>query len=136
MNRQFTVFRRLHTSAPANVTFDRVEQSLRLNVGGTITRYANTLRVVNGTQNVNFAFVAEMTAEISMTQPAPGIVDVHGTITITPNTFFWIMAIVGLFCLWFLWVFNLFFFIMDPRPSYQAALDRISTENDPPPYGA
>jgi hypothetical protein len=136
MNRQFTVYRRLQTSAAPEVLYEAVEQSLRRNVGGTIQRYANTFRITNGTQNLNFSFVADLTAEVTLTQPAPGIVDLNGTITLTPNTFFWIMGIVGLFCLWFLWGFNILYFVMDPRPNYQAALDRVSTEHDPVPFGA
>lgn len=116
--------------------FDAVEQSLRTNVGGTIVRDANVLRVINGTKNLNFGFVADVTAEITLTQPGPGIVDVHGTINLAPNTFFWIMGVTGFFCLWFLWGFNILYFVMDARPSYQAALDRVPTEKDAPPYGA
>jgi hypothetical protein len=138
MNRQLTVYRRLQTNEPPEVVYSAVEQSLRLNVGGTIERYGNTFRVRNGTNNVNFAFVADITAEIVLSQPAPGIVDLHGTITLTPNTFFWIMAVTGAFCLWFLWGFNILYFIMDPRTSYQLALDRVQLALPNPqnaPYG-
>ena len=138
MNRQFTIYRRLQTTdAPATV-YDAVEQSLRMNVGGTIERYGNTFRVRNGTKNVNFAFVAEFTADITLTQPAEGTIDITGTITLAPNSFFWIMLIVGFFCLWFLWGFNVAYFVIDPRTSYQMALDRVqlglpNAQN--PPYG-
>ncbi len=94
-------------------------------VGGSVERHGNTFLVRSGTANLNFAFMAETLAEIVLTQPAPGIVDVQGTITLTPNTFFWIMAVTGAFCLWFLWGFNVLYFMMDPRPSYQSALDRV-----------
>ena len=128
MNRQFNVYRRLTTNEPPSVVFDAVEQSLHTRVGGSIERHGNTFRIRNGTINLNFAFVAEVYAEITLTQPADGIVDIQGTITLTPNTFFWIMAITGAFCLWFLWGFNILFFVMDPRPNYQAALDRLSLD--------
>ncbi|HEX7831702.1 MAG TPA: hypothetical protein VF787_18755 [Thermoanaerobaculia bacterium] len=135
MNRQFTVYRRLHTTEPPNVVYDAIEESLRLTVGGAIERRGNTFFITNGTKNVNFAFVAEFTAEISLTQPAPDIVDVQGTITIRPNTFFWVSLVIGFFCLWFLWVFNVFYFVMDPRMNYQTALDRVQLKGDPA-YGA
>ena len=63
------------------------------------------------------------------------MVDVQGTIALTPSTFFWIMAVTGAFCLWFLWGFNILFFVMDPRPNYQAALDRAQVELDAPLTG-
>ena len=138
MNRQFTVYRRFATNEPPEVVYAAVEQSLRLHVGGSIERYGNTFRIRNGTNNVNFAFVADVNAEVVLTQPAPGIVDVSGTITATPNAFFWIMGVTGLFCLWFLWGFNVLFFVLDPRPNYQNALDRVqlTLPNPHAPYGA
>ncbi len=132
MNRQFSIYRRLTTTESPNVVFDAVEQSLRQTVGGSIERHGNTFRVRNGTMNLNFAFVAEVYAEISLTQPAPGFVDIQGTVTLTPNAFFWIMGITGLFCLWFLWGFNVLFFVMDPRPNYQLALDRVRLPQQSP----
>lgn len=130
MNRQFTVYRRLHTTEPPNVVYDAVEESLRTTVGGAIERRGNMFHITNGTKNVNFAFVAEFTADITLTQPAPDIVDVQGTIIITPNTFFWVSLVVGFFCLWFLWVFNIFYFVMDPRLNYQTALDRVQVKGE------
>ncbi|HET8773365.1 MAG TPA: hypothetical protein VFP80_06230, partial [Thermoanaerobaculia bacterium] len=126
--------RRFTTDEPPEVVFAAVEQSLRLHVGGSIERHGNAFRVRNGTMNLNFAFVAEVNAEIALGQPAPGFVDVQGTVTLSPNTFFWIMAITGLFCLWFLWGFNVLYFVMDPRPNYQAALDRVQLSPQAP-YG-
>ena len=137
MNRQVTVYRRLHTNEPPEQIFTAVEQALRITVGGAIERHGNTFRIRQGINNLNFAFVADVYAEVTLTQPAAGIVDVHGTVTLTPNTFFWIMAVVGFFCLWFLWIFNLFFFTMDPRPNYQTALDRVQVALPAnPAYGA
>ena len=137
MNRQFTVYRRIHTTEPPETVFTAVENSFRVTVGGAIERHGNMFRIRNGTHNLNFAFVAEVNAEITLTQPAPGLVDVYGTITLSPNAFFWIMGIAGLFCLWFLWVFNVFYFVMDPRPNYQTALDRVQFPNPAnPAYGA
>lgn len=124
MNRQFSVYRRAVTTLPPDEVFAAVEQSLKLTVGGTVMRNANAFLVDNGTLNLNFAFVANVNAQIMLTQPAPNTVDIHGTITLSPNTFFWVVGVLGLFCLWFLWVFNIFYFMMDPRVNYQLALDR------------
>lgn len=136
MNRQFTVYRRLNTNEPPEVVFNAVEQSLRLTVGGSIERHGNTFRVRNGTNNLNFAFVAEVNAEITLTQPAPEIVDIQGRITLAPNAFFWIMAVTGAFCLWFLWGFNVLYFVMDPRANYQTALDRVQLSLPSPHHPA
>jgi hypothetical protein len=125
MNRQFTFYRRLHTNEAPEVVYSAVEESLRVTVGGAIERYGNVLRVRAGSNNLNFAFVAEVNAEITLTQPAPGLVDIQGIVTLAPNAFFWICAVAGLFCLWFLWFFNVMYFVMDPRVNYQLALDRV-----------
>ena len=139
MNRQFTIFRRIKTDRSPDVVFNAVEQALRLTVGGAVTKNANRFSIQNGTNNLNFAFIADVSAEVSLTQPAPDTIDLHGTITLKPNSFFWITAITGFFCLWFLWGFNILFFIMDPRANYQTALDRVDLGLDgvPParPYG-
>jgi hypothetical protein len=136
MNREFTVYRRITTSEPPDVVYSAVEQSLRMTVGGSVMREGNTFRVVNGKNNLNFGFVAEISAQIALTQPAPGTIDIAGTVTLSPNAFFWICAIAGFFCLWFLWVFNIFYFVMDPRPNYQSALDRVQFGPAAAPFGA
>src|SRR5436190_22782027 len=85
MNRQFTVYKRLATTEPPNVVFDAVEQALRVTVGGSISRDANTFRIFNGTNNVNFSFVAEVMADVALTQPAPGIVNATSAMTSATN---------------------------------------------------
>ena len=142
MNRTFTVYRRLPTNAPAELVFSSVEQSLRTTVGGSIERVANAFHVNNGTNNLNFAFAGDLSAVITLTQPSPGIVDINGAIALKPNQLFWICAIVGAFCLWFLWGINFQYFIIDPRNNYQVAIDRVqvlpptSTPHTAGPYDA
>ncbi|HEX2832834.1 MAG TPA: hypothetical protein VHW00_07455 [Thermoanaerobaculia bacterium] len=136
MNREFTIYRRLVTNESADVVYAALEHSLRMTVGGSVHREGNTIWVVNGKTNVNFGFVAEIRAQITLTQPEPGIVDISGVIRLSPNSFFWICAVAGFFCLWFLWVFNIFYFVMDPRPHYQTALDRMPLGSSPTPFGA
>ena len=141
MDRTFTVYRRLATEHRAEQVLAAVEHSLRSTVGGSIRRDQNTFYVTNGTNNLNFAFVGDLSAVITLTQPSPGIVDVNGTITLKPNGVFWICAVAGL-CIIFSWGINLMYFILDPRNNYQMALDRIdvlpNTGPAPPPkpYGA
>ena len=125
MNRQFTFYRRATTTLPPEAVFAAVEQSLKMTVRGSVSRNANTFLIDNGTLNLNFAFVANVNAQIALTQPAPDTIDMHGTVTLSPNTFFWLMGILGFFCLYFLWGFNIFYIMMDPRVNYQLALDRV-----------
>jgi len=142
MNRQFTVYRRAVTTLPPDRVFAAVEQSLKMTVGGSVVRNGNTFLIDNGTLNLNFAFVANVNAQVMLTQPAPNTIDINGTVNLSPNTFFWIMGVLGFFCLWFLWGFNIFYFMMDPRVNYQLALDRADLSGNvsgtPPvqPYGA
>lgn len=134
MKRSFTVYRQLSTTAPAEQVFAAVEKSLRLTVSGTIRREHNSLYVQNGTNNLNFAFVADVSAVITLTQPSPGVVDINGTITLKPNATYWVCAIAGLFFL-IPWAVNFLYWIMDPRNNYQMALDRVETPgaaNAPP----
>jgi hypothetical protein len=84
----------------------------------------------NGTNNLNFAFVADVSAVITLTQPSPGIVDINGTITLKPNATYWVCAIAGLFFL-IPWAVNFLYWIMDPRTNYQIALDRVELPGDP-----
>ena len=125
MDRRFTVYRRIKTTQPADQVFAAVEDSLRIAVGGTIHRVENTIKVIDGTNNLNFSFVGDLSAEITLTQPSAGVIDMAGTITLKANAVFWICGIVGLFCLWFLWIANVLYFTMDPRSNYQTALDRV-----------
>ena len=142
MDRQFTAYRRITTNQPPDRVFAAVEQSLRSTVGGFIQRIDNSFHIQNGTNNLTFAFVGDLTAIVTLTQPSQGVVDINAVITLKPNALFWFCAIVGFFCLWFMWSVNLMYFLLDPRSNYQLALDRIqllpvSGEPVPPPkqYG-
>ena len=131
MDRHFTVYRRLTTEHPPDQVFAAVEQALRSTVGGSIQRVDNCIDIQNGTNNLNFAFVGDLSATVILTQPSPGLIAVNVTITLKPNSLFWICGVVGLFCLWFMWAVNLMYFILDPRSNYQMAIDRIQL----PPIG-
>ena len=106
-----------------------------------MVRNANTFRVSSGTNNLNFAFIGEVDAQVVLTQPEPHTIDMSGTVTLSPNVFFWITGIGGFFCLWFLWGFNVLFFVIDPRANYQRALDAVDLDgtsrlrSQPQPYG-
>jgi len=92
-------------------------------------REHNSFYVQNGTNNLNFAFVCDVSAVITLTQPSPGLVDINGTITLKPNTIYWVCAIFGLFFS-FPWVVNFLYWIIDPRTNYQMALDRVELPGD------
>ncbi|MBA2113270.1 hypothetical protein [Bremerella alba] len=128
LNRHFTVYRRVQTTKPPEQVFESVEHSLRSTVGGDITRNGNVFKIFNGNQNLNFGFAADIYATVTLLEPSPGTLELNGEITLEPNQLFWIMAILGFFCLWFLWAFNILYFIMDPRINYQLALDRVNLE--------
>jgi hypothetical protein len=130
LNKEFMVQRQLPTTAPAEQVFAAVERSLRLTVSGTIHREYNSLTVENGTNNLSFAFFADLSAVITLTQPSPGIVDINGTITLKPNTTYWVCVIFGLF-FWPIFFANFLYFIIDPRNNYQMALDRVELPCDP-----
>lgn len=135
MDRTFTVYRRLSTNAPADQVFAAIEQTLHSTVGGSIQRDHNAFHILNGTNNLNFAFAGDLSAIVTLTQPSPGVIDIHGTITLKPNTLFWICAVGGFFCLWFIWGINLLYFVMNPSSNYQMALDRVQlpTVGNAPP---
>lgn len=126
--RKFTFYRRVRTQQSPDRVFSAVEQALRQTVGGSVRRIANTFHVDSGTNNLNFAFIGDLDAEVVLTQPEPYTIDMSGTVTLRPNTFFWIMGIGGFFCLWFLWGFSVLYFVMDPRVNYQRALDAVDLE--------
>ena len=130
LHKEFTVHRQLSTTATAEQVFAAVERTLRLTVSGTIRRDHNSFYVQNGTNNLSFAFLAELSAVVTLTQPSPGIVDINGTITLKPNGTYWVCAIIGLF-VWPIWAINFPYFIIDPRNNYQIALDRVELPNDP-----
>ena len=142
MERHFTVYRRITIGQSPDQVFAAVEQSLRSTVGGSTQRVENSFHVQNGTNNLNFAFVGDLSAVVTLTEPSEGIIDINATITLKPNTVFWVCAVGGIFCLMFMWFVNLMYFILDPRPNYQMALDQIDLSPlpngpapPPKPYG-
>jgi hypothetical protein len=119
-----TVYRRLTTSESSEVVVDRTTQALR-RLGGVLREAGpNTLHIKNGNSGVNFAFAADMDATIEI-RPIEGGYEINGTIDTKPNTVFWVCLIGGFFFLWFLWVVNILYLMIDPIPQYQQALDSI-----------
>jgi len=125
IDRHFTFYRRLQTDEPPEQVYAEIEQALRTTVGGSIQRIDSVFHIQNGINNLSFSFVGDLSATVSVSQPSAGVVDLNGTITLRPNALFWISAVTGALCLWFMWLMNLMYFILDPRVNYQAALDRI-----------
>lgn len=129
MQHSFTVYRQLSTTAPAEHVFAAVERSLRLTVSGSVRREHNSFYVQNGTNNLTFAFVCDVLAVITLTQPSPGIVDINGTITLKPNAICWVCVILGLI-FWFPLIVACLYWIIDPRNNYQMAIDRVELPGD------
>lgn len=137
--RQFSVYRQIKTTKSPEEVFQAVEHSLRLTVGGTITRQGNVFKIYDGKQNLNLAYAADINATVTLLQSAPDMLEINGDIELEPNQFFWLMGILSLFCLWFLLAFNIMYFVMDPTRNYQLALDRINLDENasaaPKPFG-
>ena len=71
-----------------------------------------------------------MYSSLFLLRPCPeGFYEITCVITYQPSKIFWICGILGFFCLWPLWIVNLFYFFVDPLPIYQAALDGIDLQS-------
>ena len=127
MNRQFVVFRRITCGRSIDDVMRAAEYSLR-SLGGSVYRSGSTITIRNGTVGVSFPFVADFDARMTVLERGSGVYDVECSITMIPNTVFWICAIVGFFCLWFLWGVNVLYFVVDPRSPYEQALQRLEME--------
>lgn len=119
-----TVSIRVSTAAPLDVVMSATLQALRQLGGQAAQTSPNTIKITNGNENVQFAFIANINADINI-QPFPGGYDITSYIKTTPNLLFWICAIVGFFFLWFLWIVCLLFFFVDPSSQYMRALNSI-----------
>ncbi len=123
--RHFSVYRRVKTDASHQRVMDELEDALRNTVGGTLIREGDAFQIYDGNNNLPFGFVADVNASVIVKKVSDDTWELDAQITLQPNQLFWITAIVGIFCLQFLWVFNVLYFVIDPRTNYQKALDRI-----------
>lgn len=124
--RRFSVFRRVTTHASHEEVMNELESALRSTVGGSIYREGNAFQIYCGNNNLSFGFTADVNAYVIVKSVSEETYEFDAQITLQPNQLFWITAIVGIFCLQFLWIFNVFYFVIDPRTNYQRALDRVS----------
>ena len=94
-------------------------------VGGTQVRASDGFTIQGGTAGVSNAMSADISAIVTIRQREQNTFEVNCAITAKPNAIFWVCGIAGFFCLMPLWIVNLFYFMMDPLPPYQRALDQI-----------
>lgn len=124
MNRQLIAFRRIRTTQPLEVVLQATEDAMR-RLGGMLYRSGELITVQGGSSGVGTAFASDINATVSVRVKEPGEYEISCLITVTPNTLFWVCGIAGFFCLQPLWIVSLFYFIVDPQPTYQRALDQI-----------
>ncbi|MCX5661019.1 MAG: hypothetical protein NTW19_15125 [Planctomycetota bacterium] len=123
MNKQATAYRRVQTDQPFEEVMKATEEALR-RVGGRVDRVGHTIKIQNGDAG-NLGFMATADAYAVVKPEANSTYQITCDITVRPGTLFWVCAIGGLFCLWPLWVVNLLYFVNDPAPAYQRALDQV-----------
>lgn len=119
--------------------FQAVEYSLRNTVGGRIEREGNIFTIYDGKRNLDFCYVADITATVTLLQSAPDTIDLNGEIMMEPNQLFFVFGVVSLFCLYFMLIFDVLYFVVNPTRNYQLALDRVDPDQNftayPPPFG-
>lgn len=125
--RHFSIFRRVKTERSLEQVMDKLEEALRSTVGGSVMREGDAIQVYDGNNNLSFGFVAEVNALVTVKTVGDDTYEFDAQITLQPSQLFWVTTIAGIFCLQFLWVFTVLYFVIDPRTHYQKALDRIGT---------
>ena len=124
MNKQVNAFRRITTDRPYAEVFEATEDALR-RVGGVLYRSGDGFTIQNGNAGISMAFTADIYATVTVRQREQYIFEINCSITVKPNTMFWVCGVGGFLCLWPLWIVNVFYFMIDPLPTYQRALDQI-----------
>mgnify|MGYP006943099073 CR=1 FL=1 len=94
-------------------------------LGGALQRSGDSITIHNGATGVNMAFMAELQATITLKRKSNDEYEIYCDILYKPNGLFWACLVVGFFCLWFLWILNFLYLMVDPLPAYQSILDRI-----------
>ncbi len=108
---------------------DATKRALR-RVGGGINSSGNNIRVMNGANGVSMAFMSTLSAIIEVQEHKDNKFTINATITKTPNAMFWVALVAG-FCLFLIsWILNILYFVSDPTPQYQMALDQVQNELD------
>ncbi|TWT32805.1 hypothetical protein [Blastopirellula retiformator] len=132
--RDFFLSTSIHSQrAPAEIMPAVVNAFRR--VGGQLNENGTTLTIHEGFAGVQFDFIFEGNSVVEVRKRNENQYEVEVKIEIKPNQLFWICAIVGFFCLWFVWVANVFYFLVDPQRPYQQALDNLRRELEPAPQG-
>ncbi|EAQ80476.1 hypothetical protein [Blastopirellula marina] len=132
--REFYLSTAIRTQKPPTEVMPEVVNAFR-RVGGQLSENGTTLTIRDGFAGVQFDFICEGSSFVEVRQRNENQYDVEVRIELKPNQLFWICAIGGFFCLWFLWIANLFYFFVDPNRPYQHALDSLRRELEPTPQG-
>jgi hypothetical protein len=125
LEKQVMAYKKIGGAQSAAQALEAAADALR-RVGGAMQRGPDALNIINGANGVNMAFTAELTARITARARPDGSFEVECSISQRPSTLFWVCLVVGFFCMQPLWVVCLLYFMVDPLPVYQMALDSIS----------
>ncbi|PQO39990.1 hypothetical protein [Blastopirellula marina] len=129
--REFFLTRSIRTTRrPAEIIAEAANAFRR--VGGQLRSDASSLTIRDGFAGVQFSFVCEGTSVVEVRPHGGDRYDVEVKMKIEPNQTFWVCAIAGFFCLGFLWVGNVLYFVLDPTPPYMQALDQLQRDLESP----
>lgn len=120
--------RTIYTQITTDRTFEEIRQVTRSTlrpVGGTMQDTPTGLEIIQGANEIRFAFAAQFTSTVNIRQISGDKYEIECTIEWKPNGLFWICLIVGIFVLGILWIVPLLYLFIDPVPVYQQALDRV-----------
>lgn len=120
----------LTTKSPAEIMAAAAVAFRR--VGGQMQEHGSSLTIRDGFAGVQFSFVCDGKSEVQVQQREGDRYDVEVKIKIEPNSTFWVCAVVGFFCLGFMWVANVLYFVLDPTSPYQDALDQLQSDLESP----
>jgi len=118
-----TVTRMITTAAPPDVMMNATVQAMR-QVGGQIEGVSpGTFKITQGNANVQFAFLANMAANVTV-QTMLGGYTITTYINMSPNVWFWVCAVAGFFFV-IPWIGNVLYFFIDPTQQYTQALNFV-----------
>lgn len=119
-----TVYNQLTTDKPFEAVRDAARQSFQI-VGGEIHDTENGITIEKGTREVKMAFTTMgFSARVEIRPITEDKYDLICTIRWLPHWFNFLMFVWGFVSL-FTWIYNIMYFLVNPAPNYQLALDRV-----------
>lgn len=94
-------------------------------LGGIIRETAYGFDIEGGNAGINFSFVANIRAAVSVTLLNPGSYQVAAVIVWNPNIWVWICLLVGWFVLGLAWIISALYLFVDPAPVYYRTLSQV-----------